>query len=401
MEPIIQAQQDLYRHEIELGFFNGLEPKTKIFLDGAKRWGRIDCRLFNPGGCHEEYTPEKFAHDFKAYMGEISETAIKIFKDGATTTDLAIKKHKFIELQRLKSLVKLAIEGREKNGGMQGLLKTYASSDICRRLRIAIEEMHENVWRTCYQSKSWEEKLPEFKPIADSESPNFPPCPEEFYSDQDWEEAIKACRSFDSEKPGFVKYHFKYSLALKLNQYKYDQGEWNCWDQIHIKNEDSIEGPALFLGCLPLKEDGAKRNDALALKDAGIRAVLSAVEVFENHDSLHEKIPITPEEWFEMGIKQLQIPTPDFDTIPMEVILRGVEYIHWNRTHDRPVYVHCKAGKGRSALVVMCYLIKRHGYSAKDAYAAVKTQRKQAGFPDDNSKMKTLIEFEKQWQKGP
>ncbi|KAJ1620250.1 hypothetical protein T492DRAFT_1079283 [Pavlovales sp. CCMP2436] len=40
------------------------------------------------------------------------------------------------------------------------------------------------------------------------------------------------------------------------------------------------------------------------------------------------------------------------------------------------VYVHCNAGRGRSATAVVCYRIACYGESADEAFAAVRVKRK-------------------------
>ena len=43
----------------------------------------------------------------------------------------------------------------------------------------------------------------------------------------------------------------------------------------------------------------------------------------------------------------------------------------------KTVYVHCKAGKGRSASVVMCYLCQKHNVSPEEAFKMLKEKRPQ------------------------
>ncbi len=41
------------------------------------------------------------------------------------------------------------------------------------------------------------------------------------------------------------------------------------------------------------------------------------------------------------------------------------------------VYVHCKAGRGRSTTLLLCYLIKEHNMTVEDAWAMVLEKRPQ------------------------
>lgn len=59
-----------------------------------------------------------------------------------------------------------------------------------------------------------------------------------------------------------------------------------------------------------------------------------------------------------MGVEQLKIPTIDFTGTPtQENIHKAVKFIIGHRNLNNSVYVHCKAGRTRSAVVVACYLI--------------------------------------------
>ena len=70
----------------------------------------------------------------------------------------------------------------------------------------------------------------------------------------------------------------------------------------------------------------------------------------------------TKDEWQRMGIKFLQLNTADILHAPTQDKLRtGVNFIQQFIGTDSSVYVHCKAGRTRSATLVACYLIKvRH-----------------------------------------
>ena len=50
--------------------------------------------------------------------------------------------------------------------------------------------------------------------------------------------------------------------------------------------------------------------------------------------------------------------TVDFQPPSLPCIQQGLDIIEQEKTSGQSVYVHCKAGKGRSAVVAACYLIK-------------------------------------------
>jgi atypical dual specificity phosphatase len=114
----------------------------------------------------------------------------------------------------------------------------------------------------------------------------------------------------------------------------------------------------VLLGALPGEAHVAE------LKAAGIGAVINTcsetcgpVKQYEN-----------------AGIEQLHLPTVDFTPPKIEDVRKAVDFIHQQIRHGRKVYVHCKAGRGRSATVVLCYLISK-GMSPDHAQALILAKR--------------------------
>ena len=65
------------------------------------------------------------------------------------------------------------------------------------------------------------------------------------------------------------------------------------------------------------------------------------------------------QEWAEWGVMQLHLATVDFNNAPsQEMLRRGVAFIEKMNKNESSVYVHCKAGRGRSTTLVACYLMK-------------------------------------------
>ncbi len=169
------------------------------------------------------------------------------------------------------------------------------------------------------------------------------------------------------------------------------KSRWAWWNPIITHPS----GATLYLGALPLtvKFFGKKvRSDADALEELGIGAVLSLVEPFENHAKGFFISAVTPEEWKSKTIRHLQISSPDFETIPLDKIDQGVEFIHWNLEAGHSVYGQCKAGRGRSGLIELCYLIKYQHMSAEQALQKLKTERPQVSIGAD--KWATVKEYE-------
>ena len=67
----------------------------------------------------------------------------------------------------------------------------------------------------------------------------------------------------------------------------------------------------------------------------------------------------TAPEWHRKGVTHLQLNTADILHAPTQDKLRtGVRFIQQFNGTDSSVYVHCKAGRTRSATLVACYLMK-------------------------------------------
>lgn len=58
-------------------------------------------------------------------------------------------------------------------------------------------------------------------------------------------------------------------------------------------------------------------------------------------------------------MEQLRLSTVDLTGVPtLENLQKGVEFILRHRACGNSVYVHCKAGRSRSAIMVAAYLIQ-------------------------------------------
>lgn len=65
------------------------------------------------------------------------------------------------------------------------------------------------------------------------------------------------------------------------------------------------------------------------------------------------------QEWRAAGVEQLRLSTVDLTGVPsLENLHRGVEFALQHREQGTGVYVHCKAGRSRSATLAAAYLIR-------------------------------------------
>ncbi|WOL06234.1 hypothetical protein Cni_G14966 [Canna indica] len=131
------------------------------------------------------------------------------------------------------------------------------------------------------------------------------------------------------------------------------QPEFHWWDRV-----DEF----LLLGAVPFPSDVPR------LKQIGVRGVITLNEPFET---------LVPTSLYSAhGIEHLLIPTRDYLFAPsFEDICQAVEFIHRHTVCGETTYVHCKAGRGRSTTIVLCYLVRHKLMTPTAAYEYVKLIR--------------------------
>ncbi len=117
----------------------------------------------------------------------------------------------------------------------------------------------------------------------------------------------------------------------------------------------------VVLGALPF------RRHAKRLAELGVRAVVNTCDEYDG----------PTREYAEHGITQLHIPTVDFTPPSLEDVTRAVDFMREHIAAGERIYVHCKAGRARSATVVMCWLIAERGMSPEEAQAFLVEKRPQ------------------------
>ena len=109
--------------------------------------------------------------------------------------------------------------------------------------------------------------------------------------------------------------------------------------------------PLVIVGAFPF------RRDVAALRSEGVRAVVNTCEEYAG--------PVR--EYTEHGIEQLRIPTTDFTHPRIGDIEQAVDFVQEHVKRGEMVYIHCKAGRARSATVAMCWLMKYRGLTPAQA----------------------------------
>ncbi|KZC13772.1 PREDICTED: phosphatidylglycerophosphatase and protein-tyrosine phosphatase 1 [Dufourea novaeangliae] len=134
----------------------------------------------------------------------------------------------------------------------------------------------------------------------------------------------------------------------------------------------------VILGALPFR--GMTKQ---LISEENIKGVISMNENYELR-----LLSNTEKEWQRYNVKFLQLSTTDiFQSPSQEKLLCGVNFITKfrdvstelnksdNNVHAGSVYVHCKAGRTRSATLVGCYLMMKNQWTPEEAVDYMKKKR--------------------------
>ncbi|XP_030530172.1 phosphatidylglycerophosphate phosphatase PTPMT2-like [Rhodamnia argentea] len=150
------------------------------------------------------------------------------------------------------------------------------------------------------------------------------------------------------------------------------QPEFRWWDEV-----DEF----ILLGAVPFRKDVGR------LKRLGVHGVITLNEPYET---------LVPSSLYrDYKIDHLVIPTRDYlYAPPLADIDRAVAFIYRNASCGRKTYVHCKAGRGRSTTVVLCYLVKHKQMTPSAALEFVRSRRPRVLLT--SSQWKAVQEYSKQ-----
>ena len=99
------------------------------------------------------------------------------------------------------------------------------------------------------------------------------------------------------------------------------------------------------------------------LLDQGVKSIVTVREV-----------PL-PEEWLGDGISYKHLQVEDYGAPSLEDLDDAVNFMKAQIAAERPVTVHCAAGKGRTGVVLAAYMVNTQGISAKQAIADLRSMR--------------------------
>jgi len=153
--------------------------------------------------------------------------------------------------------------------------------------------------------------------------------------------------------PMFARVTFLPTLAYNVAMERVSARRW--WDRVDDK---------VILGALPFRSAYTEE----LIKAENIKGVVSMNEDYELALFSHQE-----EGWRKLGVEFLQLSTTDIFSAPSQTKLaRGVEFIREvAKEPGTSVYVHCKAGRTRSATLVGCWLMSQHRQDQWSPEAAV------------------------------
>ncbi len=133
---------------------------------------------------------------------------------------------------------------------------------------------------------------------------------------------------------------------------------------------DRIGDLKLFLGAIPLYDKGHLQQ----LLELRVNHVISLLEPFELDGTLWH-FPVSPGMWQKNGVETSFIRAEDYNGLTFAQLHEGIELLHRELSAGKAVYIHCKGGRGRSASVVIGYLMRYHHMSFEQAHTYVKHYR--------------------------
>uniref|UniRef100_A0A914HJB5 Phosphatidylglycerophosphatase and protein-tyrosine phosphatase 1 n=1 Tax=Globodera rostochiensis TaxID=31243 RepID=A0A914HJB5_GLORO len=136
---------------------------------------------------------------------------------------------------------------------------------------------------------------------------------------------------------------------------------WSWYSRI---NDTLVLGAMPFLSMLPeLKENEHVGGVVCCTEEFELEAAWGAVK---------------PTDWAQSDIQFHHTPMRDFiGSTSLQNIEEAVQFIDKVTSKGQTCYVHCKAGRTRSATVAICYLMHKFDFSPEQALDAVSTKRPQ------------------------
>ena len=100
-----------------------------------------------------------------------------------------------------------------------------------------------------------------------------------------------------------------------------------------------------------------------------------------------------PSKWIKSNIDYKYVKSNDLEVPAMEEIIKAIDFIDIQIEKNKPVMVHCLAGKGRTGTILACYILKKDKLKAIDAIKKIRSVR--PGSIQSEIQEETIYKFEK------
>ncbi|MEX1012428.1 MAG: dual specificity protein phosphatase family protein [Waddliaceae bacterium] len=131
-----------------------------------------------------------------------------------------------------------------------------------------------------------------------------------------------------------------YQFGMKMHQ------DWG--NQVYAHPN----GAQLWVGAVPAANFGHDK----VLIERGVSSILSVMNEYELSDTM-AICPVKGESWVKKGLQHMLIESDDMKGLGQKEFDHALRFIRFSLEAGRSLYVHCKAGKGRSVSVVLAYLV--------------------------------------------
>jgi hypothetical protein len=134
----------------------------------------------------------------------------------------------------------------------------------------------------------------------------------------------------------------------------------------------------LYLGSLPNELGLDKMRKIMA---EGPLAVLSVNEEWELKPRLASH-PVSEKRWADLGVAHHWVEARDHYPLQLAEMDRAADWIHEQIQAGKNVFVHCRAGLGRSAMAIAAYLVKYTNLPIENICVGIKNSRKRSSIWD-------------------
>ncbi len=127
----------------------------------------------------------------------------------------------------------------------------------------------------------------------------------------------------------------------------------------------------ILLGALP---NHYRAEGEHLVNEERVSAVLSINEAWERVPR-GPSLPYTKEEWETLRVNYEEMDALDHEVVSLEDIKKGAAAIHKQVSTGKNIFIHCRAGRGRSATLIAGYFIEYKAMTPEQACNAILASR--------------------------